>query len=490
MTGTDHDATTSPGAAGDGTDGERGNDADTEGGGTVHVHGTKAVIAALAANLGIAAAKFVGFAFTRSASMLAEAVHSVADTGNQLLLLFGGRQSRKEADADHPFGYGRERYFWAFVVAIVLFTLGAAFAIFDGIEKLRHPHSLEKAQWAYAILGVAVVLESFSLRTAIRGSRASRAGGVGLWRFIRNAKAPEIPVVLLEDMAALTGLLVALAAVVTSELTHNPRWDAYGTITIGALLAVVAIVLASEMKSLLIGESAGPHVQGSIRAALDIEPAVMQVIHLRTQHLGPEELLVAAKVEFLHDLTLPEVAEAVDRVEANVRANVPEAKVMYIEPDVARDRVAPPLVAEHTGMSTEEWTATGEMEAIAVADAGSGRATLTDAEDAVAAGPAEPTAPPVAEPGPPPAPALEPPPAPILEPPPPPDLDRLLAPANVPDEAAGRRRARRAPDVDETGTAVRATPLRVRVRGSDTAKSDPVLPAEEDELPDSGDDDQ
>jgi cation diffusion facilitator family transporter len=329
-------------------------------------HGTKAIVAAFLANLGIAAAKFVGFAFTRSASMLAEGVHSAADTGNQLLLLFGGRRSRREADADHPFGYGRERYFWAFMVAIVLFTLGATFAIYDGIQKLKHPHTLEKAQWAYGILGVAVLLEGLSFRTALRESRKARPEGVGLWRFIRNAKAPEIPVVILEDLAALTGLLIALAAVVVSEATHNPRWDAYGTIAIGGLLGVVALVLASEMKSLLIGESASDHVQESIAAALEIEPAVMRLIHLRTQHLGPEELLVAAKVEFLHHLTLPEVAEAVDRVEANVRAQVPEAKVMYIEPDVAREFVASPLVAEHTGLSTREWLeeTTGQLAAI------------------------------------------------------------------------------------------------------------------------------
>jgi hypothetical protein len=202
----------------------------------------------------------------------------------------------------------------------------------------------------------------------MKESRKARPEGTGLWRYVRNAKAPEIPVVILEDFAALTGLVIALAAVIVSELTHNPKWDAYGTIAIGGLLGIVALVLASEMKSLLIGESASPNVQEAIRAALEIEPAVMKVIHLRTQHLGPEELLVAAKVEFLHHLTLPEVAEAVDRVEANVRANVPEAKVMYIEPDVAREFVAEPLVAEHTGLSTSEWLeeTTGQLQAIAV----------------------------------------------------------------------------------------------------------------------------
>lgn len=303
-----------------------------------HSHGTRAIIAAFLANLGIAIAKFVGFVFTGSGSMLAEGVHSVADTGNQMLLMIGGRKARKEADQEHPFGYGRERYFWAFMVAVVLFTLGAAFAIFDGIEKLRNPHELEQAVWAYAILGLAIVLEGFSFRTALAESRTGRASGIRLWRYIRNAKAPEVPVVLLEDTAALTGLVVALAAVITSQVTHDSKWDAFGTITIGVLLGIVAVVLATEMKSLLIGESASRSAQQAIRGALETEPAVVRLIHLRTEHLGPEELLVAAKVEFRHHLTLPEVADAVDRVEAHVRAAVPTAKVIYIEPDVSRDQ--------------------------------------------------------------------------------------------------------------------------------------------------------
>lgn len=333
-------------------------------------HGMRAIVAAFCANLGIAAAKFIGFAFTGSGSMLAEGVHSVADTGNQLLLLLGRRRSHKKANEEHPFGYGRERFFWAFIVAVVLFTLGAAFAVLDGIEKLRNPHEVDKLWWAVGILVVAMVMEASSFTTAFRQARKVRRPGVSLWRYIRNAKAPEVPVVLLEDTAALAGLVVALAAVLLSHFTGDPHWDAYGTLTIGALLAVVAIVLATEMKSLLIGEAASPHQREAIRAALLVEPVVLRIIHLRTEHLGPEELLVAAKVEFLHDLTLPEVAEAVNRVEANVRANVPQARVMYIEPDVSRDRLPPPLIEEHTGISPREWLAqtTGQLEAIRLAD--------------------------------------------------------------------------------------------------------------------------
>lgn len=346
-------------------------------------HGLKAIIAAFLANLGIAIAKFVGFAFTGSGSMLAEGVHSVADTGNQLLLLFGGHRARRRANEEHPFGFGRERFFWAFMVAIVLFTLGAAFAIYDGVDKLRHPHRLEDIWWAVGILGVAFLLEATSLRTALRESRASRPPGTRLWSYIRNAKAPEIPVVLLEDMAAITGLGIAFVAVVVADLTHQPRWDGAGTVAIGVLLGVVALVLASEMKSLLIGESASSHQQEAIRAALLVEPAVVRLIHLRTEHLGPEELLVAAKVEFLHELTLPEVAEAVNRVEANVRANVPEARVMYIEPDVSRDRIAPPLVAEHVGMTVREWIAetTGQLEAFRRTETAAASKAATDDDD-------------------------------------------------------------------------------------------------------------
>ncbi len=309
-------------------------------------HGTKAILAAFAANLGIAVAKFVGFVFTGSGSMLAEGVHSLADTGNQGLLLFGGKRSQREATDEHPFGYGRERYFYAFVVAIVLFTLGAGFAIYDGISKWRDPHELEGLWWAVAILGVAVVLESFSFRTALRESRSQREPGQSLVQFIHRAKAPEIPVVLLEDFAALCGLCIALLAVILSHATGNPRWDALGTVLIGVLLGLVAAVLAVEMKSLLIGESASGTQQDAIRAALVADDAVLRLIHVRTEHLGPEELLVGAKLEFRHDLTLPEVADAIDRVEVLVRADVPAARVLYIEPDISRDQPTAAPVAD------------------------------------------------------------------------------------------------------------------------------------------------
>jgi cation diffusion facilitator family transporter len=304
-------------------------------------HGTKAVIAALLANAGIAVAKFVGFIITGSASMLAESIHSVADSGNQGLLLLGGRRARRRADEEHPFGYGRERYFWAFIVALVLFSLGGAFAIFEGVEKIRHPHELDAPAVAIGILLFAVALETYSFRTAIVEANKIR-GDAGWWQFIRRSKNPELPVVLLEDLGAEVGLLIALGAVSTALVTDNPIYDGIGTLSIGILLTVIAIVLAVEMKSLLLGETASPDVQDTIRATIEGDAGVQRLIHMRTQHLGPDELLIGAKVSFVHDLAVPELAAAVNRVEDELRRRVPEARVIYIEPDViSRERVAP-----------------------------------------------------------------------------------------------------------------------------------------------------
>lgn len=300
-----------------------------------HGAGSKAVIAALMANLGIAVSKLVGFAITGSASMLAEAIHSTADCGNQGLLLLGGRKAGKAADTDHPFGYGRERYFWSFVVALVLFSLGGAFATYEGIEKIRHPHELESIGVAIGILVVAILLESMSFRTAIGEANRTR-GDASWWAYIRRAKNPELPVVLLEDFGALIGLALALAGVTIAHLTEDPMWDGLGTLSIGILLLVISMVLAVEMKSLLIGESAEAGVERQIREAMEGDPEVETLIHLRTEHLGPEELLVGAKLSFSSTLTVPQLADAIDRVEIAVRAVVPSARVIYIEPDVVR----------------------------------------------------------------------------------------------------------------------------------------------------------
>ena len=300
--------------------------------------GSKAVIAALAANLGIAVSKLVGFLITGSASMLAEAIHSAADSGNQGLLLLGGKRSQRSADEHHPFGYGRERYFWAFVVALVLFSLGGAFAIVEGIDKVRHPHPLESAAIAVGILLVAIVLEGTSFRTAVTEANRTR-GQASWWQFIRRSKNPELPVVLLEDFGALIGLLFALTGVGLAEATGDARWDGLGTLAIGTLLSCLAIVLAVEMKSLLLGESATAAVEDAIRQAIDADLEVERLIHLRTEHLGPEELLVGAKISFHGHLTMPALAAAIDRVEVGVRAAVPAARVIYIEPDVLRGAI-------------------------------------------------------------------------------------------------------------------------------------------------------
>jgi cation diffusion facilitator family transporter len=298
-------------------------------------------VAALLANAGIAVAKFVGFLITRSASMLAESIHSVADSGNQALLLLGGKRAQRAADVSHPFGYGRERYFWAFIVAMVLFSVGGAFAMFEGVEKIRHPHELDSAGVAIGILVVAIGLESFSFRTAIIEAGHVR-GDAGWWQFIRRSKNPELPVVLLEDLGALVGLCLALGGVTVALITDDPVWDGYGTLSIGILLTVIAIVLAVEMKSLLLGETATETVETSIRQAIEGDPSVESLIHLRTQHLGPEELLVGAKVAFRRGLTVAKLADAVNRVETAVRSAVPEARIMYIEPDVVRAPAAGP----------------------------------------------------------------------------------------------------------------------------------------------------
>ena len=304
-------------------------------------HGTKAIVAAFFANLGIAIAKFVGFVFTGSGSMLAESVHSVADTGNQALLLLGGRRAARPATPEHPFGFGRERYFWAFVVSVVLFTLGSAFAIFEGIEKLRHPHEVESPEWAIGILAVAIAMETFSFRTAVVESRPHK-GDASWWNFIRRSKIPELPVVLLEDLGALLGLTFALVAVILTTVTDNVTWDAVGTLNIGILLGIIAVVLAIEMRSLLLGESASPADERTIQDVIESQSSVERLIHLRTQHLGPDELLVAAKIQFEGDLTMAELAAGIDQVEAALRAAVPVARMIYLEPDVSRSTPTAP----------------------------------------------------------------------------------------------------------------------------------------------------
>jgi cation diffusion facilitator family transporter len=293
----------------------------------------KAIVAAFAANLGLAVLKLVAWTFTGAASMLAEGVHSLADTANQALLLVGGARAQRAATPQHPFGYGRERYFWSFVVAIVLFLLGGLFAIYQGVTKLQQPHPIESPAWAIGVLLGGIVLEGASFRTAVREANRLR-DGASWWQFIRRAKSPELPVVLLEDAGALLGLVFALAAVCASVLTGNGAWDAAGSIAIGALLTVISLVLATEMKSLLIGESGSVRDVAHVRAALAGHPQITRILHMRTQHIGPDDLLVAAKVELNAELDFRAVAAALNEAEAAVRAAVPAVGIVYLEPDV------------------------------------------------------------------------------------------------------------------------------------------------------------
>ncbi len=293
----------------------------------------RAIIAALLANIGIAITKFIAAAISGSASMFAEAIHSVADSGNQFLLIIGGKRSRRAATATHPFGYGRSRYIYAFMVSIVLFSIGGMFSIFEGVQKLNEPHELENVWLPLTVLGVAIVLESFSLRTALHEAKKAR-GKTSLAKYIRHAKSPELPVVILEDMAALLGLVFAFAGVSLTVLTHDPIFDAYGTLAIGALLILVAIILGAETSSLLVGEGASADDTALIRDALEVVVGKGGVIHMKTLYLGPEELMLGAKISIAKNATGEEVAETINAAEESVRNAVPATRVIYLEPDI------------------------------------------------------------------------------------------------------------------------------------------------------------
>ncbi|ONK11639.1 cation diffusion facilitator family transporter [Streptomyces sp. MP131-18] len=297
--------------------------------------GTKAIVAALCANAAIAVAKFTAAVFSGSSSMMAEGVHSVADAGNQALLLLGGKRARRAASEEHPFGYGRERYIYAFIVSIVLFSVGGLFALYEGVEKIRHPHEIDHWYWPVGVLVFAIIAEIISFRTAIKESNEVR-GSQSWTQFVRTAKAPELPVVLLEDLGALVGLVLALGGVGLALATGDGVWDGIGTLCIGVLLVVIAVVLALETKSLLLGESGSKDSVARIRAALVDGETVTRVIHMKTLHLGPDELLVAAKIAVDHDDDAATVAAAIDAAEARIREAEPIARVIYLEPDIYR----------------------------------------------------------------------------------------------------------------------------------------------------------
>ncbi len=311
--------------------------------------GGKAILAAFLANMGIALAKFIGWLLSGSASMLAEAVHSLADSVNQILLFSGGARARRHADVEHPFGYGRSRYVYAFIVGIILFSVGGVFSIYEGVEKLTHPHGLDETWWwlPIVILVIAIVLEGLSLRTAVGEARAVKQKGQSWWEFVRRSRSPELPILLLEDTGALTGLVFALAGVTGTVITGDPVFDALGTLAIGVLLVVIALIVGVEMASLLVGEGATRQELDAIIRAVEDGPEVQKLIHIKTLYVGPEEMLVAAKIGLPQDKPVQSAAYDIDVVEERIRAAVPNARLIYLEPDVYRDpkKAQPPTDA-------------------------------------------------------------------------------------------------------------------------------------------------
>src|ERR687891_35698 len=293
-------------------------------------HGTRAVVAALLANTGIAITKFIAWLLTGASSMLAESVHSVADAGNQVLLLLGGQRATRKATPAHPFGYGRVRYVYAFIVSIVLFSVGGLFALYEAWHKYQevregHPNELLESEWWWvpiAVLLAAIVMEALSLRTAVKESNTVR-GGHSWVQFVRRAKAPELPVILLEDLGALIGLMFALIGVGMALITDNAYWDVAGTAAIG---------------SLLIGEGASDETVQAIETALSSDSG--RLIHLRTLYVGPEELLVAAKIGVDATQSGDEIARAIDAAEERIRAVAPQATSIYLEPDIYREHLS------------------------------------------------------------------------------------------------------------------------------------------------------
>ncbi|MDP6894322.1 MAG: cation diffusion facilitator family transporter [Acidimicrobiales bacterium] len=297
--------------------------------------GKKTILAALIANVGIAIAKFLGFAITKSSTMLAEGIHSSADSANQLLLLLGTKRAKREPSSKHPFGYGRERYFWSFVVALILFSLGSLFAIYEGIEKIRHPHVLNNASWAIGILIFGIFIESFSFRTAIVEAKTIK-GETSWSKFVIRSKQPEIPVVLLEDAGALFGMVIALAAISMVKITDEPIWDGIGTLSIGILLGVIAIILAREMHSLIIGEAASETDRLKIINVIESNNKVVELVEMRTQHLGPEEILIGVRVAFNETLQAKEIADLINHLEEKIRIEIKDAGPIFIEPELSK----------------------------------------------------------------------------------------------------------------------------------------------------------
>jgi len=298
------------------------------------------VYAAIAANLAIAATKFAAAAVTRSSAMRSEAIHSLVDTGNGLLVLVGLRRSRKPADSDHPFGHGLELYFWSFLAAIFIFAVGGGMSLYEGIAHLRRPEPLGDPLWGYLVIGAAAIFEGISWAVALRGLRAA-AKGRDLWTALRDSKDPSRFIVLFEDSAALTGLVVAAGGMALSHHFRNPRWDGAASIVIGLILMAVAIFLALDSRRLLIGETAHPRIVRSIRSIVESDPATVRTGDPLTMHLGPEGVLVNLDVQFRRGLSAGELEQAVDRLEDRIRRAHPEVERIFLEARSLGGRVSP-----------------------------------------------------------------------------------------------------------------------------------------------------
>lgn len=300
--------------------------------------GMGAVLAAFLANVGIGISKFIAFIFTGSSAMLAEAVHSVADSSNQVLLYMGSRKAKKAPTRDHPFGFGRAHFLYAFMVSIVLFSLGGAFAMYEGVHKIIEPKSIDAPLVAYAVLIIAVILEGSALRTALKEAKTFKPKGQDWWEFLRRTKSVNHIVLALEDSAALIGLSFALLGVTLSIVTANPVWDGVATLFIGVLLASVAIILFREVQSLLIGESVNALSERTMRKIAMSVDSVNQVVDLKTLYTGPSEIFIAMKITVDEDKDIREISEAIDTIEAKLRHVFPIARLIYIEPDYYKSK--------------------------------------------------------------------------------------------------------------------------------------------------------
>jgi len=292
-----------------------------------------AVITALAANVAIAIAKFGASAITGSSAMLAESLHSLADSVNEILLLLGARRSRRPADVQHPFGHARYRYVYAFVVSLTVFWIGGVLAVIEGVSHLAHRESLVDPRWAFGVLGLAAILEGWSLRTTVLAGRPTK-GALSWRRLLQVTKAPEIIVVFLEDLGALIGIGLALLGVTLTTVTGNGVWDAGASIAIGVLLMSIGLIVNRETQSLLVGESAAVEVVAAIREAIGSTEGVDAVVDLRTIHVGPDDLVVAAGIAIDPSRNASDIARAIVDAEARVRRVTPFRTVMYLEPRV------------------------------------------------------------------------------------------------------------------------------------------------------------